>query len=122
MLSTRVDKWLWSVRLYSTRSRATAACSGGHVQINGNAAKPSSLVRVGDSVEAYSREVHRILVVQQIIEKRVGAAVAVECYSDQTPPAPPAELRVQIAVRDSGSGRPTKKDRRDLEKFHRRQR
>ena len=122
MLSTRVDKWLWSVRLYSTRSQATAACNGGHVQINGNAAKPSSLVRVGDSVEAYSREVHRILVVQQIIEKRVGAAVAVECYSDQTPPAPPAELRVQIAVRDSGSGRPTKKDRRDLEKFHRRQR
>lgn len=122
MLSTRVDKWLWSVRLYSTRSQATAACSGGHVQINGNAAKPSSLVLVGDSVEAYSREVHRILVVQQIIEKRVGAAVAVECYSDQTPPAPPAELRVQIAVRDSGSGRPTKKDRRDLEKFHRRQR
>lgn len=121
MLSTRVDKWLWSVRLYSTRSQATAACSGGHVQINGNAAKPSSLVRVGDSVEAYSREVHRVLVVQQIIEKRVGAAVAVECYSDQTPPAPPAELRVQIAVRDSGSGRPTKKDRRDLEKFHRRQ-
>ena len=122
MLSTRVDKWLWSVRLYSTRSQATAACNGGHVQINGNAAKPSSLVRVGDSVEAYSREVHRILVVQQIIEKRVGAAVAVECYSDQTPPAPPAELRVQIAVRESGSGRPTKKDRRDLEKFHRRQR
>ena len=122
MLSTRVDKWLWSVRLYSTRSQATAACNGGHVQINGNAAKPSSLVRVGDSIEAYSREVHRILVVQQIIEKRVGAAVAVECYSDQTPPAPPAELRVQIAVRDSGSGRPTKKDRRDLEKFHRRQR
>ena len=122
MLSTRVDKWLWSVRLYSTRSQATAACIGGHVQINGNAAKPSSLVRVGDSIEAYSREVHRILVVQQIIEKRVGAAVAVECYSDQTPPAPPAELRVQIAVRDSGSGRPTKKDRRDLEKFHRRQR
>ena len=122
MLSTRVDKWLWSVRLYSTRSQATAACSGGHVQINGNAAKPSSLVRVGDSVEAYSRDVHRVLVVQQIIEKRVGAAVAVECYSDQTPPAPPAELRVQIAVRDSGSGRPTKKDRRDLEKFHRRQR
>ena len=122
MLSTRVDKWLWSVRLYSTRSQATAACSGGHVRINGNAAKPSSLVRVGDSIEAYSREVHRILVVQQIIEKRVGAAVAVECYSDQTPPAPPAELRVQIAVRDSGSGRPTKKDRRDLEKFHRRQR
>ncbi|KLR60195.1 heat shock protein Hsp15 [Actinobacteria bacterium IMCC26207] len=122
MISTRVDKWLWSVRLYSTRSQATAACNGGHVQINGNAAKPSSLVRVGDSVEAYSREVHRVLIVQQIIEKRVGAAVAVECYSDQTPPAPPAELRVQIAVRDSGSGRPTKKDRRDLEKFHRRQR
>ena len=122
MLSTRVDKWLWSVRIYSTRSQATAACNGGHVQINGHAAKPSSLVRVGDSVEAYSREVHRVLVVQQIIEKRVGAAVAVECYSDQTPPAPPAELQVQIAVRDSGSGRPTKKDRRDLERFHRRQR
>ena len=122
MISTRVDKWLWSVRLYSTRSQATAACNGGHVQVNGQPAKPSSLVRVGDSVEAYSREVHRLLVVQRIIEKRVGAAVAVECYSDQTPPAPPAELRVQIAVRDSGSGRPTKKDRRDLEKFHRRQR
>lgn len=122
MLSTRVDKWLWSVRLYSTRSQATAACNGGHVQVNGQPAKPSSLVRVGDSVEAYSREVHRLLVVQRIIEKRVGAAVAVECYSDQTPPAPPSELRVQVAVRDSGSGRPTKKDRRDLEKFHRRQR
>ena len=122
MLSTRVDKWLWSVRLYSTRSQATAACNGGHVQVNGQPAKPSSLVRVGDSVEAYSREVHRVLVVKQIIEKRVGAAVAVECYSDQTPPAPPPELRVQTAVRDSGSGRPTKKDRRETDKFQRRHR
>jgi ribosome-associated heat shock protein Hsp15 len=115
MDSTRVDKWLWSIRLYPTRSAATAACNGGHVQINGRPAKPSSAVIVGDCVNAYSAEVHRVVVVAKLIDKRVGAKLAVDCYVDETPVPPPAERQTKSAVRDSGSGRPTKKDRRQLD-------
>jgi len=71
MEATRVDRWLWSVRLYKTRSSATAACGGGHVRVNGAVAKPSTQVRVGDRVEAHHHGRQRILEVVQIIDKRV---------------------------------------------------
>ncbi|CAB4762829.1 MAG: RNA-binding S4 domain-containing protein [Actinobacteria bacterium] len=122
MDSTRVDKWLWSIRIYSTRSLATAACTGGHVQINGRPAKPSSPVTVGDRVNAYAAEVNRVVVVAKLIEKRVGPKLAVDCYVDETPAPPPEELRARSAVRDSGSGRPTKKDRRQLDQLRGRNR
>ncbi len=119
MEATRVDKWLWSVRVYSTRSQATAACNAAHVQVNGRPAKPSALVRVEDSVFAFAREVHRELAVRRIIEKRVGASVAVECYEDHTPEQAVAAPKLKLGLRDSGAGRPTKKDRRQIDKLRR---
>lgn len=118
MDSTRVDRWLWAVRLYKTRSDATDACRGGHVQVNGAAAKPSSTVRPGDRVEAFVHDRQRILEVVQIIDKRVGAAVAGTCVIDHSPPPPPREERLEpMFRRDVGTGRPTKRDRRALDRF-----
>lgn len=111
----RVDKWLWAVRIYKTRSAATAACRGGHVKINGALAKASSTVSVGDSVEAMA-SVKRTLEVTRLIEKRVGAPVAATCLVDHTPPADDVQDAV-VAPRDRGAGRPTKKDRRALERL-----
>ena len=73
---TRVDRWLWAVRLYKTRSAATTACRGGHVRVNGVAAKPATPLRAGDRVAAVVGDRLRVLEVVQVIDKRVGAAVA----------------------------------------------
>lgn len=114
--STRVDRWLWSVRLAKTRPDAAAACRGGHVRINDRLAKPSSLVSPGDEVRALIGSTARIVVVTRVIQKRVGAADAVTCYLDRTP-APPPVSAVPVAARDRGSGRPTKRERRVLDKW-----
>jgi ribosome-associated heat shock protein Hsp15 len=120
--STRVDKWLWAVRLYKTRSMATTACQGGHVQVNGTSAKPSTTVQVGDRVEARAGSRERVLEVLRVIDKRVGAAVAAECVVDHSPPPPDRLTEPVIAVRDRGAGRPSGKDRRSLDRVrgHRR--
>ena len=86
--TARADVWISSVRLYRTRSIASAECKAGHVRINGAKAKPAQPVKVGDRVEALTEGGLRIVVVTRIIVKRVGAAVAVECYDDHTPPPP----------------------------------
>ncbi|HTW07547.1 MAG TPA: RNA-binding S4 domain-containing protein [Acidimicrobiales bacterium] len=115
-LSTRADKWLWAVRMYKTRSDATEACRAGHVKVNQTAAKPATLVKAGDRVEALAPSGARVLEVASILEKRSSPAVARSCYIDHTPP-PPAEEADQLNfVRDRGSGRPTKKDRRALDR------
>lgn len=115
-VSTRVDRWLWSVRLAKTRPDAAAACRGGHVRINDRLAKPSSLVSPGDEVRALIGSTARIVVVTRVIQKRVGAADAVTCYLDRTP-APPPVSAVPVAARDRGSGRPTKRERRVMDKW-----
>ena len=120
--SARVDQWLWSVRMTTTRSDAAAACRGGHVKVNGKAAKPATTVRVGDRVEAYLHDRERILEVTTVIVKRVGAALAVECFVDHSPPPPTAESDVAVFQRERGTGRPTKKDRRDLDRLRGRRR
>jgi len=118
--STRVDRWLWGVRLYKTRSLATDACRGGHVRVNGGAAKPATTVRIGDRVEATAGERERVLEVVRVIDKRVSATVAAECLVDHSPPVPPKEDRIPpVFIRDVGTGRPTKRDRRDLDRFRR---
>jgi ribosome-associated heat shock protein Hsp15 len=112
----RVDVWLWAVRVFTTRSIATAACRAGHVRINGDRVKAAAQVRVGDEVRARTDREH-ILVVRALLRKRVGAAVAAEAVEDRTPPPPP---RTEVAlgmVRDRGSGRPTKRDRREIERL-----
>ncbi len=117
MESTRVDRWLWSVRLYPSRSAATDAVKGGHVRVNGAAAKPATSVPVGDRIEARARGRERIVVVTRVIDKRVGAPIAVECFEDHSPPPPPKELEGAVFTRDRGAGRPTKRDRRALDRF-----
>jgi ribosome-associated heat shock protein Hsp15 len=117
METTRVDKWLWAVRLCKTRSAATAACGGGHVRVNGAAAKPATPVRVGDRVEAHLHGRQRVLEVVRVIERRVGAPVAAECVVDHSPPPPPKEEFSAVFARDPGAGRPTKRDRRRLDRF-----
>jgi ribosome-associated heat shock protein Hsp15 len=121
MDTVRVDRWLWSVRIYKTRSDATDACRGGHVKVNGAAAKPATTVRIGDRVEAFAHDRQRMLEVVDLIDKRVGAAVAAACMVDHSPPPPPREERlVPLFSRDSGAGRPTKRDRRALDRFRER--
>ncbi len=114
--SVRIDQWLHAVRITKTRSDATAACRGGHVRINGKAAKPSSPVRVGDHVEARVNQRERILDVTKVITKRVGATIAAECLVDQSPP-PPERDEFLFAVSDRGAGRPTKRDRRQTDRL-----
>lgn len=115
--TTRVDRWLWAVRLFKTRSEATDACRGGHVRVNGRPAKAAATVVVGDQVLVRTHGVERTVEVRQLIEKRVGASLAADSYVDHTPPPPPREARV--AERDRGAGRPTKRERRQLDRWHR---
>ena len=114
---TRVDKWLWAVRLFKTRALATAACRGGHVRVNGSPAKPAATVRVGDQVEAHVHGHARVLEVARVIDKRVGAPVAAECVVDHSPPPPSREQAPDVFARERGTGRPTKRDRRQLDRF-----
>ena len=115
--SVRVDAWTWAVRVYPTRASASAACKAGHVRINGDSAKPSSPVRVGDTVRAYTPAGERILVVSGLIVKRTSATLAAQNYDDRTPPPPPKEERVVVARREPGAGRPTKRERRLTERL-----
>ncbi|MGW4128858.1 RNA-binding S4 domain-containing protein [Amycolatopsis japonica] len=116
MESTRVDRWLWAVRLTKTRPDAAAACRGGHVRVNGKPAKPATTVVAGDEVRARVHDATRILEVTRVIQKRVGAADAATCFIDRTP-APPPEAAVPVARRERGAGRPTKRERRVLDRF-----
>ncbi|GAA5067124.1 hypothetical protein GCM10023259_061250 [Thermocatellispora tengchongensis] len=115
-VSARVDSWIWSVRLTKTRSIASDACRGGHVRVNGVRVKPAHAIRIGDEVRLRHEGRERVVVVSRIITKRVGAPVAAECYIDKSPPPPPLE-EVAVAVRDRGAGRPTKRERRSIEKL-----
>jgi ribosome-associated heat shock protein Hsp15 len=116
MEGTRVDRWLWAVRLAKTRPDAAAACRGGHVRVNDRPAKPATTVSPGDEVRARVGELTRIVEVVRLIQKRVGAADAATCFIDRTPP-PPTVTAAPVARRDRGAGRPTKRDRRVLDRF-----
>lgn len=113
----RVDAWLWAVRVFATRSAATAGCRAGHVRVGGDRAKAAQPVRLGDEVRVRIAGFDRILTVRRLIVKRVSAAVAAECYTDLTPPPPPREQIALVSQRDRGAGRPTKRDRRDIERL-----
>jgi len=116
--TVRVDVWIWSVRLTKTRSQASAACRAGHVRVNGERVKPAQALRVGDQVRVFHAGRERLVVVSKIVRKRVGPPVAVQAYVDNSPPPPPKEFTAPAAVRDRGAGRPTKRDRRELERLH----
>ncbi|MBX3126432.1 MAG: RNA-binding S4 domain-containing protein [Polyangiaceae bacterium] len=107
----RIDRWLCAARIYKSRSLATQACAGGRVKINGQAVRPSHLVRVGDRVEASAPRGPVVLDVKAIAEKRVSPALARALYDDHSPPPPPRDERPR------GLGRPTKADRRALSRL-----
>lgn len=121
-MSVRVDKWLWSVRVYKTRSKATAACSSGRVLVNDVIAKPATHVGPGDVVRANRRDRVIVYAVVEPISKRVSAKRARECVDDRSPPSEPRKLRADapVAERDPGSGRPTKRERREIDRLRRR--
>ena len=125
----RIDKWLWAVRIFKTRAAANEACSSGKVRVNGDPAKPATKVKVGDHIQARAGGVTRQLEVTELLEKRVGAATAATAFVDHTPPAEKEvsaagrkspELDPQAARRDRGAGRPTKRERRDIDRLRRR--
>ena len=122
MEGARLDRWLWSVRLTKSRSEATDACRAGHVRLNGRPAKPAHTVAVGDRVEARLHGRERIVEVVRLIENRVGAPIAVECYADHSPPPPSKDELGTLSERDRGTGRPTKRDRRQIERWQGRNR
>ncbi|WP_041451187.1 RNA-binding S4 domain-containing protein [Hoyosella subflava] len=113
----RVDVWLWSVRLVKTRSTAASACRGGHVRVNGAPAKPSQAIGPGDEVRLWSHGVLRIVEVVDPLKKRVGAPAAALALIDRSPPPPPKEVLASIPRRDRGAGRPTKRERRQLDRL-----
>lgn len=115
--AVRVDAWLWAVRVYKTRSAATSACRAGHVRVGGERAKAAQLVRVGDEVRVRIAGFDRFLVVRQTITKRVGAPAAALAVDDRTPPPPSREEMPFVPIRDRGAGRPTKRDRREIERL-----
>jgi ribosome-associated heat shock protein Hsp15 len=118
----RVDRWLYSVRLYRTRSLATDACAAGHVLINGHPCKPAREVRVGDTVVARLGELLRTVRVRGVLEQRVAARRVPEFLEDLTPPSEYEKAKQEAArrpagYRPKGSGRPTKRERRKLSGF-----
>ncbi|WP_454042684.1 RNA-binding S4 domain-containing protein [Cellulosimicrobium sp. Marseille-Q8652] len=115
--SARVDSWLWAVRVYKSRSQATAGVKAGHVRVNGERAKPATNVKVGDRVVVRGGLAEKVLVVEKVLVKRVSAALAAEALTDQSPPPPPRELTVPLALRDRGAGRPTKRERREIDRL-----
>jgi ribosome-associated heat shock protein Hsp15 len=116
-MPVRVDAFIWGVRIAKTRSAATALCKAGHVKVNGERAKPATTVVIGDEIVVVAAEVTRIVGVRQLLTKRVSAPLAAAAIDDRTPPPPTRTERAEVGLRDRGAGRPTKRDRRDIEKL-----
>ena len=121
MSAERIDKWLWAVRLFKTRSLAADACKAGSVEIGGVAVKPAREVREGETITVKQGLILRTLRVSGIPKSRVGAKLVAEYCDDQTPASEfekaKAQRVQQVLARDKGAGRPTKRDRRLLDKL-----
>ena len=119
MEELRIDKYLWAIRVYKTRTDATDACKGGKVRVNGADTKPSKSVKVGDTIVARKGAVTYTDKVLQLIDKRQGAKLVPNYAENLTPAEELAKLRAPVETfflkRDRGAGRPTKKDRRQME-------
>lgn len=116
----RLDAWLWATRQYKTRSAATAAVRGGHVRVDDHVAKASQIVVAGQVIRIRRDHDEKLIeVVDPALAKRVGAPLAQAAYIDRTPerPAPIPEMAGRVAVRDRGTGRPTKRERRAIERL-----
>ncbi len=122
LIKTRLDKWLYAVRIYKTRSVAAEACDKNRVQVSGVNAKPSRNIKTGDHIIIHMGPYKKHVKVLQLSEKRMGAHMVVNYYSDITPVDEQEKLKAYKAAMASygvrGAGRPTKKDRRDLDEFY----
>jgi ribosome-associated heat shock protein Hsp15 len=119
--SVRIDKWLWAVRLYKTRTLAAEACRAGHVRLEDHPIKASREIRPGDLLHVRTGGLTRQVKVRAVLENRIGAALVPEYLEDLTPPEEIARAREAARGtgprREPGTGRPTKRDRRLLEAF-----
>lgn len=121
----RIDKWLWSIRIFKSRTVATDACKGGKVKLNGTVnAKPSSMVQKGDVLTIRKMGFDFQFKVLELIEKRVSATIAQQCYENITPLEEMNKYQEWFSAgkaaaekRDRGAGRPTKKERRDIDDY-----
>ncbi|WIM70074.1 RNA-binding S4 domain-containing protein [Corynebacterium suedekumii] len=116
-LPVRIDVWVWAVRIFKTRSDAATAVRAGHVKLNGSATKPAQQVVPGDRIRVWVNHRELDLEVLATVRKRVGAPVARTCYVDHSPPPPPKEILASQPRRDRGAGRPTKRERRELDRL-----
>jgi ribosome-associated heat shock protein Hsp15 len=124
MQKVRIDKWLWSVRIFKSRTLATDACKGGKVKVGSVSVKPSFQLAAGEVVSVKKNGFNFEFRVISLIEKRVGAPIAVTCYEDVTPAAEKNKYAEwflnampSTEKRERGAGRPTKKERREMEVF-----
>ncbi|SRR5690606_11957322 len=123
MADARIDQWLWSVRIFKSRTKANDACKSGKVWINGEKVKPSTVVSLEDHIKVSKDRFLYEFIVRQIINKRVGAPEAIKCYDDVTPEAELKKFDQWYVgkgtgeFREKGAGRPTKKERRAIEEF-----
>ena len=119
MESVRLDKYLWAIRIYKTRTDATDACKGGKVRLNGYDVKPSKEEKRGDVIVARKGAVSYTYRVLELVDKRQGAKLVPNYAENQTPQEELDKLRAPVETfflkRDRGTGRPTKKDRRQME-------
>ncbi|MBQ9411275.1 MAG: RNA-binding S4 domain-containing protein [Bacteroidales bacterium] len=120
-MEVRIDKYLWAIRVFKTRTEATEACNGGKVKIGGVNAKPSKDVRPGDIISVRKGAVTFEYRVIQPLEKRVGAKLVPDYAENLTPQEELDKMRAPVetffVTRDRGAGRPTKKDRREIEQL-----
>lgn len=119
--SVRIDKWLWAARLFKTRAIATDAIKGGKVKMDDTPVKPSREVKEGDVIQVQIEQLHKVVQVKSVIKNRVPAKMVPEVYTDLTPPEEYERIEFIHAYksewRDRGAGRPTKKERRMIEKM-----
>jgi len=119
----RIDKWLWSVRIFKSRTLAAEACKSGKVKMGDQAVKPAHLIQEGDIIGVRKNGFDLVFQVKKLIKKRVGAPLAQACYTDLTPEEELHKYRdwfvgkASPERRQRGSGRPTKKERREIEQF-----
>ncbi len=115
----RIDKYLWAIRIFKTRSLATEACKAGRIKLNGQNVKASAVVKIGDVYAIQKGPERKVVLVTGLLDRRVDAKTAVQFYQDQTPVeetyAFKSVFQAPVLKRDRGTGRPTKKDRREID-------
>ena len=119
----RIDKWLWAVRIFKSRTMATNACKSGKVKIDGNNIKPSLMIERDTILSVKKEGINFVYKVVDLLEKRVSATLAQPCYENLTPEEELNKFKIwhQLnalpEIREKGSGRPTKKERRNIDRF-----